>query len=461
MSVLPNNTFANPRTPLYAAVGGGGGDTLQSPVDIIPETDGSTIVNIVASTGSGEANLLVSSTNGNAATVTISNTIGGDAVLSIGQAAAPGGTGAVAIYSPGNLVGGGQINISNASEIGTDADVAIFDTINNNVTLGSGKTAGLTAINNGLLVRDEFVTTPATNGIGITMTSAHVGVIAGSDSTGVTNTLQLGSSAVVPDIITLVDTGATTAQCIIGGNNGTNLSIFGGTLATPNVGVNLRTDAASSGIMTIGSSVNNPTIMFVKDGGTSGSGFVDIAGGVPASIALRLQGSNSQVGSNSAQISTNNAFAANPTLNINNSVDGTPAIVVSSTTVRINKLITGYLNGTTAPQTALADNASVPIPGSDYGSLGAGLFTILVATTNQTATGQSSVQVSSMGYMSSNTQKWVGGNGFGQALVNPTRNFFVQVNSTFTGLIFGNTAGYNMSDTWTVTFIRLTGDLGI
>lgn len=460
MSLLPNSTFANPGNSFYA-LAGGGADTLQSPVSLIPEANGSQSLEIVASTGSGEANLLVSSTNGNAATVTISNTTGGDALLLIGQTAAPGGTGAVAIYSPGNLVGGGQINISNATEIGTDADVAIFDTINNNVTLGSGKTAGLTAINNGLLVRDEFVTTPATNGIGITMTSANVGVIAGSATTG-TNTLNIGSSATVPDIITLVDTGATTAQCIIGGNGGENLSIFGGTVANPAVGVNLRSDAASSGIMTIGSSVSNPTVMFVKDTGVANTGFVDIAGGIPPTIALRLQGANTQVGANTAQVSTNNNAAGTPTLNINNSVDGTPAIVVSNTTVRINKLITGYLNSTTAAQTALLDNNSAAIPGSDYGSLGAGLFTILVKTTNQTSpTGQVATQVSSMGYMSSNTQKWVGGNGFGQALINPTRNFFIQVSSDFTGLVFGNTSGFDMNATWTVTFIRLSGDLGI
>jgi hypothetical protein len=143
-------------------------------------------------------------------------------------------------------------------------------------------------------------------------------------------------------------------------------------------------------------------------------------------------------------------------------VDGTPAIVITTATVQINKLITGYLNGTTAAQTALLDNNSVPIPGSDYGSLGAGLFCILAKTTNQTSpSGQVGTQVSSMGYMSSVTQKWIGGNGFGQALINPTRNFFIQVSADFTGLVFGNTSGFDMNATWTVTFIRLSGDLGI
>lgn len=460
MSLLASNTLANPYNSFYALASAGPApvSSLQSPVDLIPDTNGDQTLQLVASSGSGEANILVASTNGNDATITISNTPGGNSDLIMGQTAAPGGTGAVRITAPGAIVGGGQIQIENGAG---GAPLAVFDTVNNGVYLGRTDIAGLTTVRNGLKVADEYTTSPSSNGIGITQTSANVGVIAGTATTG-TNTLNIGSSANAPDIMTLVDSGADTAQCIIGGNGSTNLSIFGGTVANPNVGVNLRTDAASSGIMTIGSSVNNPTIMFVKDGGTSGSGFVDVAGGVPASIALRLQGSNSQVGSNSAQVSTNNALSQNPTLNINNSVDGTPAIVINTTTVRINKLITGYLNGTTAAQTALLDNNSVPIPGSDYGSLGAGLFCILAKTTNQTSpSGQVATQVSSMGYMSSVTQKWIGGNGFGQALINPTRNFFIQVSSDFTGLVFGNTSGFDMNATWTVTYIRLSGDLSI
>jgi hypothetical protein len=332
-------------------------------------------------------------------------------------------------------------------------------------------------------------------------------VIALNATTGV---LNLGSGTQNPDTLQLIDGGSSdSAGCKIGGNGGLNLQIQGGTVAAPTVQIKTDTNGSINGTLnigtggnnpaiialsdnldqggtgvanivgttfnsagvtipqnlvmggTIGSSATNPATIFVRDTGAAGSGYVDIATGVPAGIALRLQGANTQVGANSAQISTNNTLANSPTLNINNSVDGTPAIVVSSTTVRINKLITGYLNGTTAAQTALLDNNQAGIPGSDYGSLGAGLFAILATTALQGTSGQPATNVSSMGYMSSVTQKWIGGNGFGQALINPTRNMFIAVNSTFTGLNFGNTGGFDMNTTYTVTFIRLTGDLGI
>jgi hypothetical protein len=374
------------------------------------------------------------------------------------------------------------------------------------VYLGGIAAAGLTTVRNGLLVSDQFVTNN-TDGIGLTATNANTGVIAMNTASG---SLNLGSGTQNPDILQLLDGGgADSGGCKIGGNGGLNLQIQGGTVAAPtptigtdnngsingslNIGTGGNNPATialsdnlnqggtgvanivgtvfnSTGVTvpanlimggTIGSSAANPATIFVKEYGAANTGYVDIAGGIPASIALRLQGANTSVGANTAQVSTNNNAAAAPTLNISNSFDGTPAIVVTNSTVRINKLITGYLNGTTAAQAALTDNTSVGIPGSDYGSLGAGLFTILVKTGNQTPSGQPGVQVSVMGYMSATTQTWIGGCGFGQALINPTRNFFIQPNPNFTGLLFGNTSGFDMNSTWTVTYIRLSGDLGI
>ena len=338
--------------------------------------------------------------------------------------------------------------------------VASFNTAANSVNLLNPLAVGggsNTVFINGEAVVTSSGTRPVPSGITLTPASPTQSTI--SQAVAQAGVLSIGSSVAAPNTIQLSDAGASTAQCLIGGNGSTNVVVTGGTVAVPNVGANIRTDAASSGIMTIGSSVANPTIMFVKDTGVANTGFIDIAGGIPPTIALRLQGSNTQIGANHGQISTNNVAAANPTLNISNSVDGTPAIEITTATVQINKLITGYLNATTAAQTALLDNNSAAIPGSDYGSLGAGLFCILAKTTNQTGSGQSATQVSSMGYMSSVTQKWIGGNGFGQALINPTRNFFIQVSADFTGLVFGNTSGFDMNATWTVTYIRLTGDL--
>jgi hypothetical protein len=503
MALLANNTLASPGLSFYS-LAGGGADTLQSPVSLIAEANGNQSLEIVASTGSGEADLLVSSTNGNGATITVNSTTGGDSTIALGQGLVPGGAGYALIVAPGAVVGGGQIQIENGS--GAGGSIATFDTVGNQVYLGGIATAGLTTVRNGLLVSDQFVTSN-TDGIGLTMTAPATGVIAMSTPSG---TLNLGSGGQNVDIIKLIDGGLPdTGGCKIGGNGGLSLQIQGGTVAspTPTIGtdnngsingtLNIGTggnnpatialsdtlNAGGTGVAnivgttfnsagvtipqnlvmggTIGSSVTNPATIFVREYGAANTGYVDIAGGIAASIALRLQGANTSVGANTAQVSTNNNAAAAPTLNISNSYDGTPGIVITNSTVRINKLITGYLNGTTAAQAALADNTSVGIPGSDYGSLGAGLFTILVKTGNQTPSGQPGNQVSVMGYMSGTTQTWIGGCGFGQGLINPTRNFYIQPSTNFTGLVFGNTSGFDMNSTWTVTYIRLSGDLGI
>jgi hypothetical protein len=298
MALLANNTLASPGLSFYALAGGGGASTLQSPVDIIPEANGNTNVNIVSSTGSGDASLLVSSTNGNAAIVNISNTPGGNAVLFIGQGTAPGGTGSVAIYSPGAIVGGGEINISNANTIGLGADVATFDTINNKIQLGSPASAGVTAIRNGLAIRDEFVVNDPTISIGLTMTSAATGVIAMTSNTG---TLNLGSASSNPDIIRLSDGGATdTGVCVIGGNGGENIYMTGGN-AVGTVLPNIRTDVPSNGILTLGATSTNALTMFVRDGATADSAYIDVTAGTGAGNAMRITGGqNASLSSNGA-----------------------------------------------------------------------------------------------------------------------------------------------------------------
>ena len=491
MALLANNTQANPYNSFYALAGGGGGDTLQSPVSLIPEANGNQQLNIVASTGSGEANILLSSTNGNAATMVINSTGGGDSLVSIGQTLVPGGAGLVDIIAPGAIVGGGQLQIQNGS--GATPPIGVFDTVNNQVLLGGSTTTGLTTVRNGLLVRDDFVTTPSTNGIGITMTSAHIGVIAGTDNTGVTNYLQIGSSQNATNTIVLSDTGADTAECLIGGNGGTNLAIIGGTVAQAFAGANIRTDAASSGILTLGSSTATPTVMFVKDPGPANTGFVDVAGGIPASIALRLQGANTQVGANTAQVSTNNVDSASPTLNISNSVDGTPKIVVTSLGTTINGtkntitadttfttgncIIEGILgfnwsstrssntcgaiegmNNYTSVVVTCGDNSTATIP-QPTGYLGEAMETGLyfILGRNSTSNNVPWQSVSAMGYWTGSA--WVGGGGCCPALVSSPPSF-LGIQGGGSTLLLANGSGLGTA-TMIFYFQQIGGLLGM
>jgi hypothetical protein len=195
--------------------------------------------------------------------------------------------------------------------------------------------------------------------------------------------------------------------------------------------------------------------MFVKDTGAAGTGFVDIAGGIPASIALRLQGSNTQTGANAARVSTNNSAANNPTLAISNSVDGTPAMTITTTGTTFNgtNTITGdttFTTGNCVVQGALSFNflgssganvgaiegmnsyvsstvtaadsgtASIPNPTDSLGgAIEAGLYFILGR--NVTANNVVWQSVSTIGYWTGSA--WVGGGGCCPALVSSPPSF--------------------------------------
>ena len=90
MALLANNTLASPGLSFYALAGGGGGDTLQSPVNLIPEAGGNQELNIVASTGTGEATIVVASSVANANVgMTLGTAFGGNAALVMGETTVP------------------------------------------------------------------------------------------------------------------------------------------------------------------------------------------------------------------------------------------------------------------------------------------------------------------------------------------------------------------------------------
>jgi len=495
MSALPNNTFASPNNPFYAAVGGGGGDSLQSPVDVIPDGQGDVLLNIDATPGgaaiavltvkggaTGDGNIVLGG-GGREYLLSASGTNGN---LTLEASPAQVGQGSVIEYQPGTGIlslgdglGGGFVETVQPLYVGATpvngnaVNIASFDaatgTIHNTVAAGGTLKIGASSIYSNTLEISDVPYLGNTNYVRVNGTAGNAPLLLlGSEGggcgiradgvPGATTQVLLGADNTNYGSIKL--SGANT---IIGSAAGSpNVFITGGTPATAASGANIRTDTAagSSGVLTIGSGVNNPTILYVKDAAASDTGFVDVAGG-NVGTALRLQGSNTQVGANAARVSTNNVSSASPILNLNNSVDGTAAIQITSTSIQLNKLVTGYLTLTTPVQAALLDNNSAQIPSSDYGSLGAGLFTILASSVIQGITGQPGIQVSAQGYMSSVTQKWIGGCGFGQALAPPTNNFFITPNALFTGLLYGNVAGFNMNSNYTITFIRLTGDLGL
>ena len=277
MSLLPSNTLANPLHSFYALASATPTpvSSLQSPVDLIPEAGGNQNLNIVASTGTGEASVLIASDVANANVSLTLSTVGqGNANILMGDVAAPGGTSAVAIVYPGAALGGGQLQIQNQN----GNPYAVFDTIANAVLLGNGLTAGLTTVKNGLKVSDEFVTNDQT-GIGLTATAPNVGAIAMAGASG---TLNLGSGNQNPSIISLIDGGVLdTGGCKIGGNGGFDIQIQGGTVASPAPAIFTDVNGGLNGALNIGSSaaVNN-TIQLSDTGGGAGTGVASVAGTV-------------------------------------------------------------------------------------------------------------------------------------------------------------------------------------
>ena len=293
MALLANNTLASPGLSFYALAGGGGGDTLQSPVSLIPEAGGNQQLNIVASTGTGEASVLIASDVANAnVALTLSTTGQGSANILMGDVGAPGGTAGVAIVYPGAVVGGGQIQIENGS--GTGGSIATFDTVGNQVFLGQTTSDGLTVIRNGLEVRDTFVTADQ-YGIGLTMTAPNVGVIAISGASG---TLNIGSGSQNVSIIGLTDGGAPdTGRITIGGNGGGNVQILGGTVASPIPAIFSDATGVENGALNIGSSSGVNNIIQLSDTGTTpGTGVANIAGSVFNSTGATIAGTAFTVG---------------------------------------------------------------------------------------------------------------------------------------------------------------------
>ena len=465
MALLANNTLASPGLSFYALAGGGGGDTLQSPVNLIPEAGGNQELNIVASTGTGEATIVVASSVANANVgMTLGTAFGGNAALVMGETTVP--NSAVALVYPGAVVGGGELNIENVT---SGLPIAVFDTINNAVVLGNGTTSGqyaVTTIKNGLKVADTPVTASA-NGIGITMTASNTGIIAGTDATGVTNTLYLGSSQGAPEIIELVDTGAGTAECKIGGNGGENLSIQGGSLVSAKV--IMRTDAVNNGVLILGASQANGQLMFLKDQTAAGTGVVDVTNGTAASVALRLQANTPSVpGANTVRLSTNLPFAgsnAGGQVRITTAYDG-GGVLQNYTGIELQEA-----NGTTYTtiydqtynsnpaqnpvgiafpyntyntlSASMADQVSVAIPSLPLSDNYRGLYAINIYTTS-TDIQSLSASISSIAYWDS-TSGWIGG---AAGAVTPNGNVRIvpSVSVGVTSLAFANFSGNTITN---------------
>jgi hypothetical protein len=228
---------------------------LQSPAAIIPDTIGNATLNLTPA-------------GNNRGTINVGNNSGFPNVSAV-VALASGGTGFSEVDIGGVALNTyGFTNTLTISQTGTPLNqVASFNASGNTVILGNAATAGTitmngsTTISNGLAISDAA---GGTNQLILSPLSATTSQII-QDPSG-NGTLNLGTSANNPDIISLRDTtAANTGSVLIGGNGGNNILFTG---STNNAAATISTDRSpgNTGVLTIGGSVGAPAISFSDSG---------------------------------------------------------------------------------------------------------------------------------------------------------------------------------------------------
>ena len=360
MSLLASNTLANPLNSFYALAGTGPASSLQSPVDIIPDGAGDAEIVVEASTGSGDATVRISSTNGNNALLVIENTAGGNSTIEMGVA--PPGTGGIFLGTDGT----GVLAIANAGD--SIAQMAI-DTVNAAVTIGStnaasaapnsslalvtpGSNGDATIILDGGATDAIHFSDPTTIGIALYQnTNTHPGELSIGNDTAGTTVASFNQLTNISNIGNPLNAGAIYLNNTTTVTNSGSRPPVGGIVLqqTSASNANISQQVASgTGSLTLGSSVTNPTSLFINDtGGGADTAVVDITRGTGTGIALRLQGYGA---STAATVSTNLGTGGGGILNLTSGYNDpvlTPAIQILDTEITVNRQMT--LKGSPAP----------------------------------------------------------------------------------------------------------------
>jgi hypothetical protein len=302
MSVLPNNTFASPGVPFYAAAGGGAASTLQSPVAILPDVTGNTEV------------IAQATLNGNASLQALANGAGtGDAAVLVGA------TGIVYSMSVSHTNSDLAIGLNAAPQ-----PAFLFDSANDTITLGTGGPGTVRTLN-AFAAFDKSIDPTEANGVYVAPTSATSGTIANTVVSG--GSLAFGSSATAaPEVLVISDAGAGSGNVKIGGNSGPDIYMIGsnGAFILPNI----RTTATTNGELTLGPTATNALTMFIRDGAVADSAYIDITAGSGAGNAMRITGgvnaSLSSNGAGSTLLLTSSVLGANPLANSAIKLSATP-----------------------------------------------------------------------------------------------------------------------------------------
>lgn len=331
MALLANNTLANPYNSFYALAGSGGGggsSTLQSPATILPAPDGS--ISLRGDTPAGS----------NAA-ASIALTAGNGFVGDTGQTSiflnspnknyinffSPVDTGIEISCDPST-----QPNVLNISDSAANT-VASFNTVANAVNLLSplGVVGGSnTAYINGTAIVTSSATRPAPSGITLLPNTPTISNIYNTCASG--GALFLGSSQACTTVLGVHDViGAGTAFVSVNDSGSQSLALRGGSIVN-NIPI-ISTSSINSGTLVLAPSAANQNVMYIRDGLTADTGYVDVTAGSGNYGAVRLTGAPA-ANPLTSTVSTNSATGGGGILN----------------------LTTGYNDSVTAPAIQIADN---------------------------------------------------------------------------------------------------------
>ena len=235
MSLLPNNTYANPDNSFYALAGSGGGSTLQSPVDVLPSAAGSISISGIAGVGgSAELSLLAGAVQ--PANIFIGQNLGETYLIEA---------------NPSQLtIGAGALTVG-------QTPVFQYTQTTGAVNLGDNTAGGGITTNSPLAV-GAFAA--GTNHLAIIPSSATSTSIIQSALTG--GTISIGSSQVVQAASTLqvADNGTDGSVLIAGRGSGGRLLLQGGDTAGGSAGTGYITMGTTAGteVLYIGANGNGP-----------------------------------------------------------------------------------------------------------------------------------------------------------------------------------------------------------
>ena len=456
MACLANTVQANSDSFYFAlAGGGGGGSSLQSPVSVLPDVNGTVAVNLVSAE---DASLTISAGGSNPANLNILCEAGGDADIFMGinndptqiQIAAP--TGAKA----------GQLNIIN----GNFVTFHTIDTVLNDVTLGAplgtaGVPSGMTTSNNSVVIKDEAG--GPNNALLLSTTSPTASFITQGVASG--GVLNLGSSVATPGTIAISDAGAGTAQVAVGGNGGPSIILKGGnTTTSPNPSI--VGSAGNFGTVQFGSDAIHPNILSL--GVTVGGGNVTVGGN--GGVGVTLEGGAGTTASIATTAVNTATLQLGPSGQYPNALTFSDLGVGSGTTTVLNSVNT-TLNGLVRVPGSLSfqgsgniiafltlqttgvvcgDNTTASIP--NPAGLVTGLYLILARG------GSAFCSVSAISYYNGSTWSW-GGGGCCPAFVSAPPSYIgIQGFGATLTLANGGGAG---SVTMDFTYLQLGGGLGI